>query len=109
MDTLADKAIVLWRSERFRNWIMVCLGGYARTVYGEQASVRHHDARLVLARKVIADPARSVDPFVNALVSDDAVAPLGGVPEADWTDTHLAALRGKVADLWTPLALDGWT
>ena len=106
MNTLADKAIVLWRSEKFRNWTMVLLGNIARTVYGEASTVPGHTERLALARQVLANPARYVDPFVNATIGDTEVAPLGGVPEGEWTEAHLIALRAKLSELWTPIAKD---
>ena len=106
MNTLADKAITLWRSDKFRNWVMILLGNIARTIYGEAASVPSHVDRLALARRVLINPAQYVDPFVNATIGDTEVAPLGGVPEGEWTEAHLAALRSKIAELWTPIAVD---
>lgn len=85
---------------------MVLLGSIARDVYGEAASVASHTERLALARRVILGPSQWVERFLNALIGDQDVAPLGGMAESAWTVAHLLTLRGKIVELWTPLALD---
>ena len=104
--TTADKALILYRSDRFRGWIMVTLGNVARNVYGEDISAPSHAERLALSRRVILNPAQWVDRFLNILIGDDQVAPLGGIDEEEWTEEHLTILRTKIAELWTPVALD---
>lgn len=104
--TTADNALVLYRSDRFRGWIMVTLGNVARSVYGEAGSVSSHAERLALARRVVLNPARWVDRFLNVLIGDVEVAPLGGMDDELWTNEHLLILRTKIGELWTPIALD---
>lgn len=104
--TIADDALVLYRSDRFRGWIMVLLGNAARDVYGEAASVASHTERLALARRVLLSPDQWVERFLNAIIGDPEVATLGGVPEADWANQHLLTLRAQILTLWTPVAVD---
>ena len=85
---------------------MITLGNVARNVYGEAASVPSHTERLALARRVILNPAQWVDRFLNVLIGDEQVAPLGGMDEESWTGEHLTILRTKTSELWTPVALD---
>ena len=105
-NTPADDALVLYRSERFRGWLMVLIGNVARDVYVEATATPNHVARMALARVALANPAQHVDRFVNALIGDVEVSALGGLSEEEWTSAHLVQLRAKVVQLWTPLAVD---